>query len=348
MHSAAILGLASYLPGRPVPVEELFDGADPPLVRSPLLRPPRFRRHIARERPAASLIEQAARALLADVDHGPQIDVVLTNVLLPDTPITGVGAETAARLDLVPTTILDVHNGGCGSFPFMLDLAERLLDRRADCAALICNVQNTAGKVFSQPNVRLRRHAVAAGDGCAVALVQIGAGSSVLATAVLHDPASAADMGLSLAERLYWEPGEEEIDIHFEPQHMEDIVRRGNAAVPRVVRAACERAAVAPEDLDVLITNQPNRLFLRNWREALDIPADRHPDTFDVFGNLYGAAAPVTLTHAATTGRLREGDLVAIAGFAHAGDFAAASVLRWSASTRAVEASAQTTEAVAG
>lgn len=284
------------------------------------------------------MIEAAARSIFDDLGREPAADVVLTNVLLPDTPITGAGAETAARLGLSPTTVLDVHNGGCGSFPFMLELTGRLLDGERSRTALIANVQNTAGKVFSQPQVRTRRHALAAGDGCGVALVEMDRGAPVLATVVLHDPSSAADMGLALDDgRLYWEPGESEIDIHFTPEKNEEIVARGNALVPKAVRAVCERAGVPVDDIDVLITNQPNRIFLRNWREELGIPEERHVDTFDELGNLYGAAAPITLAHAARGGRLSEGDLVVVAGFAHAGDFAAASAIEWSAEAAAIE-----------
>ncbi|WP_245766751.1 3-oxoacyl-[acyl-carrier-protein] synthase III C-terminal domain-containing protein [Streptomyces colonosanans] len=79
----------------------------------------------------------------------------------------------------------------------------------------------------------------------------------------------------------------------------------------------------------MLVTNQPNRIFLKNWRQALKLDEAQHLDTFDRYGNLYGAAVPVTLDRAARAGALRDGDLVVMSGFAHAGDFAAAAAVRW-------------------
>ncbi|WP_329303484.1 hypothetical protein OG410_39010 [Streptomyces sp. NBC_00659] len=35
----------------------------------------------------------------------------------------------------------------------------------------------------------------------------------------------------------------------------------------------CRRLGVATADIDLLVTNQPNRTFLRNWTEALQLPA---------------------------------------------------------------------------
>ncbi|MEU8976109.1 3-oxoacyl-[acyl-carrier-protein] synthase III C-terminal domain-containing protein [Streptomyces monashensis] len=86
---------------------------------------------------------------------------------------------------------------------------------------------------------------------------------------------------------------------------------------------------MATGDIDVLITNQPNRTSLRNWQEALQLPAERHLNTFDQYGNLFGAAIPITLDHAIRSGRVKDGDLVVPAGLAHAGDFAGAAAVRW-------------------
>ncbi|WP_329304447.1 hypothetical protein OG410_39015 [Streptomyces sp. NBC_00659] len=36
------------------------------------------------------------------------------------------------------------------------------------------------------------------------------------------------------------------------------------------------------------------------------------------------------MDHAITSGRVKDGDLVVLGGFAHAGDFAGAAVVRWS------------------
>jgi 3-oxoacyl-[acyl-carrier-protein] synthase-3 len=154
----------------------------------------------------------------------------------------------------------------------------------------------------------------------------------VLAVETVNLPECAMDMGLALSDgRKYWEPGGSQMNIWFDPDKTAETLARGNGLVPEVVRRVCARIGAEPADIDVLITNQPNRIFLRNWRRALGIDPARHLDTFDRFGNLYGAGVPITLDHAVRAGRLRAGDLCVMAGFAHAGDFAAAAALRWHA-----------------
>jgi 3-oxoacyl-[acyl-carrier-protein] synthase-3 len=88
-------------------------------------------------------------------------------------------------------------------------------------------------------------------------------------------------------------------------------------------------------NIGTLITNQPNTLFLRNWREALGVTADRQVSTFERHGNLFGAALPILLEEAIDTGRLKPDSHLVLGGFAHAGDFAAAAVVHWKPAGRA-------------
>ena len=107
------------------------------------------------------------------------------------------------------------------------------------------------------------------------------------------------------------------------------MLARGNQQVPEVALAVCDRIGLSSKDIDLLVTNQPNRVFLRNWREALEVPESRHLDTFDKCGNLFGAGIPINLDHAISDGQVKAGDVVMMAAFAHAGDFAGAAAVRW-------------------
>jgi 3-oxoacyl-[acyl-carrier-protein] synthase-3 len=121
------------------------------------------------------------------------------------------------------------------------------------------------------------------------------------------------------------------MNICFDERRVASIIARGNQLVPEMVAAACAQAGVRPKDIDLLVTNQPNPIFLRNWREALELPPEVHHDTFDRYGNLFGAALPINLEDALAHGKLAPGGLLALAGFSHAGDYAAAALFRWKA-----------------
>ncbi|MDT5129262.1 MAG: 3-oxoacyl-[acyl-carrier-protein] synthase, partial [Mycobacterium sp.] len=62
-------------------------------------------------------------------------------------------------------------------------------------------------------------------------------------------------------------------------------------------------------------------------------PEERHRDTFDDNGNLFGAGIPINLDRAISDGQVKKGDVVMMAAFAHAGDFAGAAAVQWGGRT---------------
>jgi 3-oxoacyl-[acyl-carrier-protein] synthase-3 len=334
MTTVGLVGVASDMP-ETVVRNDFF--ATDAAARRGMFTAPTTRRHVRRDETAAGTIERAAARLLASLalDAARDVDVIFTNVTIPDQPFTGCGAEVAHRLGARPRFIIDLHNTGCVSFIYMLDLARVMLSAGGARGALLCNVQNAAGRVFSHPEVRKKSQAPVPGDGCGVAYVAADSGSPILSVVQRGQGEFAADMSVAAEDgRLYWEPGPSPITVAFTEERVAAIIARGNRIVPDMVTAACAAAGVRARDLKLLITNQPNPIFLRNWREALELPPAAHHDTFDAYGNLFGAAIPINLDDALAHGKLAAGDLLALGGFSHAGDYAAAAVIRWQPAAR--------------
>jgi 3-oxoacyl-[acyl-carrier-protein] synthase III len=332
VRTVSLLGVASYLPERVVGNDFFAPGA---ASRRGMFTAPTTRRHVAPDESAADMAALAAARLFREhsLDPGRDVDIVFTNVAVPDQAFTGCGAEVAHRIGARPRWIVDLHNSGCVSFVYMLDLARALMSGSDARGALLCNVQNAAGRVFSNPEVRLESPAPVPGDGCGVGFVAASDLAPVLSIVHEHHGEFARDMDAAAADgRRYWEPGLRPIAIRFTERRVASIIERGNRLVPDLVTRACHEAGVRVQDLDLLVTNQPNAMFVRNWHEALELPAERHHDTFDMYGNLFGAALPINLDDALRRGKLRPGMLLALGGFAHAGDYAAAAVVRWGTS----------------
>lgn len=331
--TVSLIDVASYLPGEPVSAGYYAQFADSDDLRdSVMFRAPKFRHHVDKDESAIDMIERAAAGLIErhgeDVVSG--VDVLITHTQLPDVPIFGCGSGVADRLGMRPEWVFDLHNGGCAVFVLMIKLARQLLASGAGSSALIAVAQNTAGQIFDQPNVRRKAQAAVPGDGAAVGLLTVSDVSPILDVECRTYGEYAADMTVSIEPpRRYWEPGTGEGSVGFTESKITKVLARGNRLVPEVAYAVCDRIGMKAKELDLLVTNQPNRVFLRNWRDALELPAERHVDTFEQCGNLFGAGIPVNLDTAITTGRVKPGDVVMMAGFAHAGDFAGAAALRW-------------------
>lgn len=331
----SLVDVASYLPGEPVGTEYFTQFArSERMAKNVMFRAPHGRHHKGRDETAVDMVERAVAPLIERHGAGTlaDIDVLLTHTQLPDNPVMGAGPEVARRLGMNPKWVFDVHNGGCAAFIHMMMLARMILRTTDARTALIATTQNTAGPVFTQTEIRKLAQAPVPGDGCGVGLLVKDNRAPILDVECRTYPEFAGDMDFSTgSERKYWEPGEGQGCVSFTESKVTKVFARGNRLVPELALAVCDRIGVKGRDIDTFVTNQPNRLFLRNWHDALELPAERHPDSFDRCGNLFAAGIPVTLDIENRAGRLRNGSVVLLAAFAHAGDFAGAAAVRWGA-----------------
>ncbi|OBF55326.1 3-oxoacyl-ACP synthase [Mycobacterium sp. 852002-50816_SCH5313054-b] len=330
----SLIDVSTYLPENTVCAEYYAGvaGADE-LRDSVMFRAPAFRHHAAKDESNTDMIERAVQGLLKR--HGAKalsdVDVLLAHSQLLDAPFVGCAGAVAHRLGIAPEWTVDVQNGGCAAFVHMMRLARQLLQSGAGRKALIVLAQRCAGTVFDQQQVRKLAQAAIPGDGAAAGLLTLSDRSPIIEIVCRDYGEYAADMAaISDPPRRWWESGPGEGYISFTGEAVvAEVLARGNRLVPEVVQVVCDRIGMKSEDLDLLVTNQPNQLFLRNWDKALGLPPARHRDTFHQCGNLFGVGIPVNFDFAINDGQVKPGDVVMMAAFAHAGDFAGAAALRW-------------------
>ncbi len=331
--AVSLLDVSTYLPGEPISADYYAQFADSDDLRDNLMfRAPKFRHHVAPDETAIDMVERAAAGIVDrhGADTLADVDILITHTQLPDMPFYGGGGGMANRLGMKPNWVIDLHNGGCAAFILGLKLAKQLIASGEGRTALVAVAQNAAGQVFDQVTIRPKAQASVPGDGAAVGLVAASDVSPILDVECRTYGEYAGDMTMSVdPPRKWWQAGPGEGCIGFTGSKITKVLARGNRQVPEVAYAVCDRIGLAPKDIGLLVTNQPNRVFLRNWREALELPESKHRDTFDECGNLFAAGVPVNLDRAITDGQVGEGDVVMMAAFAHAGDFAGAAAVRW-------------------
>lgn len=325
----SLVDAASYLPDRVVGNEFFGDIAE---AAPTMFRGAELRHFIAPGQTATDMIARASGKLIdrLGIDPRTEIDLVLTNVSLPDQPFLGCGASVAKVLGARPRQVVDLHNSGCVSFVVMLELARAMMTASDIRTALLCTAQTAAGRLGTEAENRRLPQAVTPGDGCGVGYVVAGRSSPVRSVLTRVYPEYADDMTIACAEdRQWWDTRSRPLYVHFTKQRQAETLERGTRIVPEVIRAACDQAGITTEDIDVLVTNQSSPALLRKWSSALDVPENRHINTFPEHGNLFGAAHAISIERAVHTGALRPGNLLALGGFSHAGDYAAAAVVDW-------------------
>src|ERR1700758_4951856 len=331
--AVSLIDVSTYLPGEPVSTDYYAQCAESDELRDNVMfRAPKFRHHVAEDETAIDMIERAAQGIIDR--HGEDtianVDVLITHTQVPDMPFYGGGGGMAHRLGMRPNWVIDLHNGGCAGVVLGMKGGRPLPASGEGETALVAIAQNAAGQVFDQVTVRPKPQAAVPGDGAAVGLLTVSDRSPILDVECRTYGEYAGEMTVTAnPPRKWWQAGPGEKYIGFTESKITKVLARGNRQVPEVAYAVCDRIGVQPKDLDLLVTNQPNCVFLRNWREALEVPEERHRDTFDECGNLFGAGIPVNLDRAISEGQLAAGDVIMMAAFAHAGDFAGAAAVRW-------------------
>ncbi|AOK32279.1 MULTISPECIES: 3-oxoacyl-ACP synthase III family protein [Burkholderia] len=333
MKAVSLIDVSSYLPENRVTLDYFLEHAEhDELAENVMFRAPRFRHHASPDETATDMIERACAGMIER--HGrstiQNVDILITHSQLPDIPFVGCGGEVAHRFGMRPEWVIDLHNGGCASFIYMIKLARQIMQSSGARTALIASAQNCAAQIFTQSEVRKTAQAAIPGDGAGVGLLELSDASPILDIECRTYGKYAGEMKfVTDPPRKYWEAGPGQCRVGFTEESVTKVLLRGSRQVPEIVQVVCERIGVPSKDLGALITNQPNRTFLKNWRTSLNIPPERHPDTFDQCGNLFGAGIPVTFDHAVSSGQLQAGNVVMFAGFAHTGDFAGAAAIQW-------------------
>src|SRR6201991_1707549 len=308
LNPVSLIDVSTYLPGEPIGADYYAQFADSDDLRDNLMfRAPKFRHHIAEDETATDMVVRAADGLIErhgqDVISG--VDILITHAQMPDMPFYGGGGAIAHRLGMKPNWVLDLHNGGCAAFMLGLNVARTLIESGQGETALIAVAQNAAGQIFDQETVRPKAQAAVPGDGAAVGLVAVSDKSPILDVECRTFGEFAGEMTIAAdPPRKWWQPGTGEGYIGFTESRITKVLARGNRQVPEVSYAICDRIGMKPKDLDLLVTNQPNRAFLRNWRDALELPKERHRDTFEECGNLFAAGIPVNLERAISDGQI--------------------------------------------
>jgi len=108
----------------------------------------------------------------------------------------------------------------------------------------------------------------------------------------------------------------------------QEVFKFAVRSVPTVVEGALAKAGMGKEDIDWLVCHQANQRILDAAAQRLGMPSERVISNLAEYGNTSAASIPLALDEAVRAGKVKEGDVVAMAGFG-AGLTWAAAIVRW-------------------
>ena len=351
LSALSIIGTGRYLPGEPIPNENLarvMDTSDE-WIRQ---RTGIHQRHFAEDGEGVSALgAKAAAAAIEDAGiDASEIDFVLFATMTPEHLFPGSGPLMAEKIGIKGVPALDIRQQ-CASFPFALELANGLIASGAAKTILFVAadthaslmpfrdwevVRGRASREIPQTDYdRANEHrgiAVVFGDGASAVLFRAtereGAG---LLTSELRSDGSRADhiyipMGFS---RLPFIDAEfAATDAHLPRMKGGNLLKAAVKELSELARAVMARQGIESDTIDLFIAHQANQRINDAVASSLKLTPERIPSNIARYGNTSSATIGILLDELRREGRIKEGDLLCFLALG-AGLHAGASLFRY-------------------
>ncbi|MBI5096974.1 MAG: ketoacyl-ACP synthase III [Nitrospirae bacterium] len=335
-HGVYIAGTGSYLPDERI-TNEVLSG-DIGLTPEDIVRMTgiKERRRAGPEEATSDLATHAAAsALQAAGVEARNIDLIVLATTSPDmhSPATAcfvqrnIGAQKAAAFDI---------NASCSGFLYALNVAEMFIrSGQADTALVI------AAEVKSRfVNPGDKETAILFGDGAGAVVLQEergglnegdreSSGRNIISTRLyadgnhwnwIHLPAGGS--------RIPASPATIAADLHTMRMDGSKVYKAAIKTLSRMVVDIVKDCGLRMEDIDHFIFHQANLRIIEQVIRRTGIPKEKVPLSLPSYGNTSSASIPITLDQTVRNGRIKEGDIVALASFG-GGLTWGASIVRW-------------------
>jgi 3-oxoacyl-[acyl-carrier-protein] synthase-3 len=292
------------------------------------------RRHVVPpERPSDLGRVASQRALEAAGLEPGDLELIVLATLSPEADFPGTAFFLQEQLGLSETPCFDLR-AQCSGFVYSLSVANAFVRSGQYRRILVlgCEVHST-GLDFSDDG---RDVTVLFGDGAGAVVVEAnedpGDAGEILEVR-LHAEGAFADKlwvespGTALHPRISPEIFEQK--RHFPKMQGRFVFKHATRRMPEVLLETLSAASLKLEDVDHFLFHQANLRINEYVAQALEIPPEKCPSNIERYGNCSAASIPMLLDEGVRQGRIRPGDLVAMASFG-AGFSWTGALLRWS------------------
>ncbi len=309
---AGIVGIGAALPEEIVTNADLMknlDTTDEWIVRRTGIRE---RRLLNGSRTLANLGAEACTMALEDAGrNAAEVDRVMVCSLTPDRMMPGLAPAVAQEIGCDLAGAVDL-NAACAGFLYALDQAAALVESGRANLVVVCGAEALS---------RITDHA----DRGTAILFADGAGAAIVAPCEIEHGLSTFELRSDgrHSDLLY-------VDMDERMLRMEgrEVYRHAVARMVEATHAALARAGIGIDDVDVFVAHQANARIIEAAAHRLGVPEEKVIMNVDLVANTSSASIPIALCQAEQEGKLKPGDIVAMATFG-AGFAWGAGVMTW-------------------
>ncbi len=106
---------------------------------------------------------------------------------------------------------------------------------------------------------------------------------------------------------------EQEFVTFHNPVALKAIATQAQEDILKVVTRVLERSGLTSRDINLLVTHQPVAWTANAWRESIGVAPERFYESYEKYGNIATASAPVNLLEGIEQGMLKPGEIAMLA-----------------------------------
>jgi 3-oxoacyl-[acyl-carrier-protein] synthase-3 len=309
---AGVFGIGAALPDEIVTNADLMkhlDTTDEWIVRRTGIRE---RRLLNGSRTLANLAAEACTMALDDAGRdAADVDRVMVCSLTPDRMMPGLAPAVAQEIGCDLAGAVDL-NAACAGFLYALDQAAALVESGRANLVVVCGAE-ALSRITDHAD---RGTAILFADGAGAVVVAAGELDRGISTFELRSDGRHSDLlYVDSDERLLRMEGRE-------------VYRHAVARMVESTEVALKRAGIGIDDVDVFVAHQANARIIEAAARRLGVPDEKVIMNVDLVANTSSASIPIALCQAEQEGKLKPGDVVAMATFG-AGFAWGAGVMSW-------------------
>lgn len=308
---------------------KLFDTSDDWITERTGIKQRRFFKE--GEDTCSKMAARASQIALDRAGKKPQdVDLIILATLSPDYDFPGAGVLLQRKLPFRNIAALDLRAQCCG-FVYGLSIADQFIKTGMYKTVLVVGSE-IQSNLFEKSD-RGRNMAVIFGDGAGAAVLEATdePGKGILATTMHSDG--------KFAEELYMEnPGSRKQErITKEMLEKGEFLPYMNGKLvfmnavrffPEVIREGLRACNLKESDLNLVVPHQANARITAAIKKEMNLTDDKIVSNIHKYGNTTAASVGIALCEAWEEGRIKDGDIVALAAFG-SGFMWASAIIRW-------------------
>lgn len=319
MNSIKILGTGMYVPDFVATNEDytkIIETSDEWITTRTGMK----QRHISKDEPTWLLGAKAAKMALSNSGLRPtDIDMIVVSSVTPDYFTPSMASIIQGYLEIGEAMAFDI-NVACTAFTFGLDMARRYL-----ATGDVENVLFISAESLTQlTNYQDRTTCVLFGDAAGACVVTKAEG--IYGNFQSADASGVSQIYARIPRKelpFFDSTDSTENDFFVEDKSFDNLMymngrevyKFATKAMPRAIELACEKAGIAPDDLDMIFPHQANLRIIETAVKNLQIDPEKVFVNIEKYGNTSSATASIALHEAIEQCKIKRGDKICAVGF---------------------------------